>query len=181
MNKVVYYIRQFLFVMIFQIVILNDMAINSSISFLGIPSFIPLLYPVLILLLPIRSDFFVTIGYAAVIGFILDLFSSTPGLHASALVLLAYLRPRLLRLFFQQDEKKLGWARPTMYRLGFMPFLFYIAIGIAIHHLFYFTLQIWSWSNILIILYKTIVSGLLSVLLILIGQFIFYSKPRFNS
>lgn len=181
MNKLVYYIGQFLFVMLFQIVILNDMAINDSISLFGIPSFIPLLYPVLILLLPIRADYFVTMSYALVIGFTLDIFSSTPGLHASALVLLAYLRPRLLRLFFQQDEKKLGWARPTIYRLGFMPFLFYISAGIVIHHLFYFTLQIWSWSNILIILYKTIVSGLLTTLMILIGQFIFYSRPRFNN
>lgn len=181
MNKLVYYIGQFLFVILFQIIILNDMSINDSVTFLGIPSFIPLLYPVLILLLPIRSEYFVTMGYALVIGFTLDLFSSTPGLHASALVLLAYLRPRLLRLFFQQDEKKLGWARPTMYRLGFMPFLFYISIGIAIHHLFYFSLQVWSWSNILIIFYKTIASGLLTVLMILIGQFIFYSRPKFNN
>jgi hypothetical protein len=181
MNKLVYYIGQFLFVMIFQIFILNDMNINSSISILGIPSFIPMLFPVLILLLPIRSNYYVMMAYAVVIGFALDLFSNTPGLHAASLVLLAFLRPRLLRLFFQQDEKKLGWARPTVYRLGFMPFLFYICFSIGIHHLFFFLLQEWSLMNILIILYKTIISGVLSVLLILIGQFIFYSKPKFVS
>ena len=167
--------------MIFQIFILNDMNINSSISILGIPSFIPMLFPVLILLLPIRSNYYVMMAYAVVIGFALDLFSNTPGLHAASLVLLAFLRPRLLRLFFQQDEKKLGWARPTVYRLGFMPFLFYICFSIGIHHLFFFLLQEWSLMNILIILYKTIISGVLSVLLILIGQFIFYSKPKFVS
>ncbi len=181
MNKLVYYIGQFLFVLAFQIIILNDMAINSSITVLGIPSFIPLLYPVLILLLPIRSNYYAPMGYAVLIGLVLDIFSSTPGLHTACLILLAYLRPRLLRLFFQQDEKKLGWARPTIYRLGFIPFLFYIASGIIIHHFFYFSLQIWSWSNFLIILYKTIVSGILTVLMILIGQFIFYSRPKFKS
>ena len=166
--------------MAFQIVILNDMHLNSSITVLGIPSMIPLLYPVLILLLPIRADYYVGLLYAAFIGFTLDFFSNTPGLHASALVLLAFLRPRLLRLFFQQDEKKLAWARPTVYRLGFVPFLFYITIGICIHHYLFLMLQIWSFNNILITLYKTIVSGLLSVGMILIGQFIFYSKPKFN-
>ncbi len=179
MNKLVYYIGQFLFVVLFQIYILNDRTINDSISFLHVPSFIPLLFPVLILLLPIRTNYYIMMLYAVLIGFILDMFSNTPGMHMAALVLLAFLRPRLLRLFFQQDEKKLGWARPTMYRLGFMPFLFYISIGVVVHHLFYFILQEWSLINILYVLYKTIVSGILTVIMILIGQFIFYSRPKF--
>ncbi len=179
MNKLVYYIGQFLFVMVFQIYILNDNPINDTITFLGIPSFIPLIFPVLILLLPILSNYYVMMLYAVVIGFLLDMFSNTPGLHAASLVLLAYLRPKLLRLFFQQEKKKLSWARPTMYRLGFMPFVFYISASILIHHFFFFMLQEWSLSNILLILYKTIVSGVLSVMMILIGQFIFYSRPKF--
>ncbi len=179
MNKFVYYIGQFLFVILFQTLLLNDMAINDSITFLGIPSFIPLLFPVLILLLPIRVNYYLMMLYALVIGIVLDIFSNTPGMHASALILLAFLRPRLLRLFFQQDEKKLGWARPTVYRLGFMPFLFYICFSILIHHLFYFLLQEWSLSNILYTLYKTLVSGILTVIMILIGQFVFYSRPKF--
>lgn len=181
MNKLVYYIGQFLFVMLFQIYILNDQPINSSITILGIPSFIPLLFPVLILLLPIKANYYVMMLYAVVIGFLLDLFNNTPGMHASSLVLLAFLRPRILRLFFQQDQKKLGWARPTIYRLGFMPFIFYISVSIIIHHLFYFLLQEWSMSNILYVMYKTLVSGILTVLMIVMGQFIFYSKPKFVS
>ena len=179
MNKLVYYIGQFLFVMLFQVFILNYQPINDTITFLGIPSFIPLLFPVLILLLPIRANYYVMMLYALVIGIGLDMFSNTPGMHASSLVFLAFLRPKILRLFFQQDEKKLGWARPTMYRLGFMPFLFYICISIVIHHLFYFMLQEWSLSNILYVLYKMIVSGILTVIMIFIGQFIFYSRPKF--
>lgn len=179
MNKLVYYIGQFLFVMLFQIFILNYQPINDSITFFGIPSFIPLLFPVLILLLPIRTNYYVMMLYALLIGFVLDMFSNTPGMHAASLVLLAFFRPRILRLFFQQDEKKLSWARPTMYRLGFMPFLFYIGVSIFIHHLFYFMLQEWSLMNILYVLYKTIISGILTVLMILIGQFIFYSRPKY--
>lgn len=179
MNKWFYYIGQFLFVILFQVYILNDETINDGFSFMGIPSFIPLLFPVLLLMLPIIINYYVLLLYAAFIGFTLDMFSNTPGMHAASLVFLAFLRPRILRLFFQQDEKKLNWARPTMYRLGFMPFLFYIAISIFIHHIFYFTLQEWSLSNIFYIIYKTIISGILSVLMIFIGQFIFYSRPKF--
>ena len=179
MNKLVYYIGQFLFVMLFQTLVLNDMTINDSVTFLGIPSFIPMLFPVLILLLPIRVNYYVMMLYAVAIGIVLDVFNNTLGMHTSSLVLLAFLRPRLLRLFFQKDENKLGWARPTIYRLGFMPFLFYVCFSIAIHHLFYFLLQEWSLSNILYTFYKTIVSGALSIIMILIGQFIFYSRPKF--
>ena len=130
--------------MLFQIFILNHQPINDTVTFFNVPSFIPLLFPELILLLPIRANFYVMMFYALVIGFVLDIFGNTPGMHAASLVLLAYLRPRILRLFFQQDEKKLGWARPTMYRLGLIPFLFYISISILVHHLFYFILQEWN-------------------------------------
>jgi hypothetical protein len=176
MNNRFFYIIQFLLVMIFQIMILNTVEVKSAVLIFGIPVFIPLIYPMLILLLPSNVNYFVMMLYALVIGFTLDYFSNTPGLHAASLVLLAYLRPRILMLFYQQDIKKIGSVKPTMYRLGFMSFLFYITCCILIHHLFFYTLQVWSFKNIPLVLFKTLLSGLITIIMIMIGQFIFYTN-----
>jgi len=175
-NRNLIHIVHFAFVVIIQIFILNEITVKSSISIMGIPAFIPLLYPALILMLPVNVNYFIMMAYAFFLGLFLDYFGNTPGLSAAALVVLAYLRPRMLELFFQKDIKQVGNVVPSMYRLDFMPFIIYISIGIGIHHLVYYSLQLWSFSNIHIILFKLLLSGVLTILMIVIGQMIFYRR-----
>lgn len=181
MNNRFSYIIQFLLIMFFQLIILNDINIKSSISVLGIPSFIPMLYPILILMLPIQVNYFRMMTYALFIGFILDYFSNTPGLHAASLLFMAYLRPKILSLFYQQDPKKIGHAKPNMTRLGFSSFLFYIGLCIFIHHLFYYTLQVWSFKNTPLVLYKSLLSGIITLIMITTSQFIFYTRKKIST
>jgi len=176
MNKNIVHIIHFILVITIQVALLNHITIKSSVSIFGIPAFIPLLYPALILMLPVNVNYFVMMTYAFVVGFILDYFGNTPGMHAAPMVLLAFMRPRLLNLFFQKDIKQIGSIIPSMYRIDFGPFLVYVSLGILIHHLFFFILQIWSFSNLHIVLFKLLLSGVVSILLILIGQLIFYRR-----
>jgi hypothetical protein len=176
MNKRFFYIIQFIAVMSFQILVLNDIVIKGKLVVWGIPVFIPMIYPMLILLLPINQNYLSMIFYALSIGFILDYFSNTPGLHAATMVLMTYLRPQIVSLFYHHDTKKSVDVRPTIYRFGFTPFLMYVSVSLIIHHFFFYTLQIWSFKNIPLIFFKTILSVLLSVTMILIGQLLFYSS-----
>jgi hypothetical protein len=109
-------------------------------------------------------------------GLMMDFFCNTPGMHAAASVLLAFVRPFLLQLFFQQSTKELGGIIPGLFRMGISSFLIYVSVAIFIHHLFYYTLQIWSIKNILLILLKTLLSGVLTVILILLSQLLFASR-----
>lgn len=176
MSNQIRFIVQFFVVMIIQIFVLNDIMIKSSLSILGVPVFIPIIYPLLILLLPVNIHHTLLMVLAFVIGITMDMFSNTPGMHASACLLIAYLRPFVLNLFLQQQVKDLGATIPSLYKLGFNSFLFYISFMIIIHHLYFYTLQFWSFKNIFTILYKTLLSGLMSVLLILLSQLLFAKK-----
>ena len=162
--------------MLIQILLLNDIIIRSTVVIMGIPAFIPILYPLILLLLPVNTNSWLVMLLGFVTGLFMDYFCNTPGMHAAATVLLAYARPYLLQLFFQQSTKELVGVIPGIFRMGISSFLIYISFSILLHHLFFYTLQIWSLKNIWLILLKTLLSGILSVLLILLSQLLFASR-----
>ena len=167
---------QFIVVMLIQLLILNDIVIKSSISLFGIPAFIPMLYPLVLLLLPINTPSWLSMPVGFITGLLVDHYCNTPGMHAAASVLLCFIRPYLLGLFFQQSVKELGSVIPSLFRMGLTSFIIYISVSVFIHHFFYYVLQIWSFKNTLFILYKTLLSGILSVILILLSQLLFAQR-----
>ena len=176
MSAPVKFIVNFIVIMLIQLFLLNDIVIKSSISLLGIPAFIPLLYPLILLLLPVNTPSWATMLLGFFTGLLMDYYCNTPGMHAAACVLLCFIRPSLLSLFFQQTTKELGGVVPSLFKMGIASFLVYVSVSILVHHLFFYTLQIWSLKNILFILFKTFLSGILSVVLIVLSQLLFAQR-----
>ncbi|MBK6818574.1 MAG: rod shape-determining protein MreD [Bacteroidetes bacterium] len=141
MSTPVKFMINFIVIMMVQLFILNDIVIKSSITLMGIPVFIPLIYPLILLLLPVNTPHWLTMLLGFMVGITMDLFSNTPGVHASACVVLGYVRPYLLNLFFQQNIKELGDTVPTLFRMGFRSFLLYILLH-------------WSYTIAIITLFK---------------------------
>jgi hypothetical protein len=92
------------------------------------------------------------------------------------MVLICYLRPFILKLFFQQTAKELRDTVPSLYKLGFTSFIIYVGFTILIHHAFFYILEIWSFKSSVLIFFKTIVSAIMSILLILLSQLLFAKK-----
>lgn len=176
MSAPIRFIVNFILIMAVQVFVLNDIVLKSSLTLVGIPAFIPLIYPLVLLLLPVNTNPWLTMFLGFVVGLTMDMFCNTPGMHAAACVLLGFIRPSLLNLFFQQSIKELGDTVPTLFRMGLRSFLLYVAMAILIHHLFFYIIQIWSFKNFFYILFKTLLSGLLSVLLILLSQLLFAKR-----
>lgn len=176
MSNPIRFIVRFTIIMLLQIVLLNDIVIRSSVTIMGIPAFIPMLYPLVLLLLPVNTPSWLAMLLGFATGLTMDYFSNTPGMHAAACVLLTYIRPFLLGLFFQQSAKELGGITPGLFRMGFSSFLVYIVVSVLVHHLLFYILQIWSWNNFGLILLKTFLSGILTILLILLSQLLFASR-----
>lgn len=176
MSIPVKFLINFFIILLVQLFVLNDIVIKSSITLLGIPAFIPMLYPLILLLLPVNTPSWAAMLLGFFTGLVMDYFCNTPGMHAAACVLLCYIRPYLLSLFFQQSTKDLGGIVPSLFRMGIASFLVYVSVAILIHHLFFYILQIWSFRNILFILFKTFLSGILSVLLIVLSQLLFAQR-----
>lgn len=102
-------------------------------------------------------------GFA--IGLLVDLFSDTPGMNASAMVLLGFLQPLILRLFAPRDVT--DNLTPSMRTMGVAAFAKYLVACILIHHSWLLSLEFFSWAHASAMLWRILASGSLSLALIL--------------
>lgn len=137
----------------------------------------PMIYPLIILLLPFdtRPIVLMLIGFVA--GISVDFFMNTFGLHASAGVLVAYIRPELYHLFAPRDGYDV-LKEPTIGYLGFRWFFYVGGITIFIHHLWFFFLEYFKWSEFLYILQKTFLSSIVTLLIFILIQIFFFKKDK---
>ncbi|WP_221389614.1 hypothetical protein [Dyadobacter sp. NIV53] len=119
-----------------------------------------------ILLLPadINRMYLLLIGFAT--GFTIDVFSNTFGMHASATVMIAYLRPFLIQ--YQMDAKGSERAEVGIRSQGFGSFLGYILPLIFIHHTMLFLMEMNNFSMILYTMLRIAASTLFTTILIVI-------------
>lgn len=133
------------------------------------------IYPLVILMLPIRMarQYVTLLGFA--IGLVIDMFYDTVGIHAFALTAMAYARGLLLHYL----EPRGGYTmimRPTRHSMGLNWLLIYTSVAYFIHVFLYFTAEIFTFVYIGLILLKTIVTFLLSMMIVMGYHLLF--NPR---
>lgn len=165
MNRSLFqYISSFILFLLLQVLVLNEIQLHGLIN--------PIIYPLFILLLPMRTPKALVMFIAFLLGLGIDIFSNTIGLHASASVFLAFVRPGLLnRLQPQQGYDP--EHRPSLKVMGFEWFFIYVLVGLLSHHIFYFSVEMFGFEDPLSLLLKIFLSTLLGILLIFLHQFIF--------
>ncbi len=113
------------------------------------------------------------IGFAT--GVTVDVFSNTLGVHASASVLLMYLRPMLFKVFTPHGGYPLG-ARPTPAFMGFSWFSTYALILIFLHHSWLFIVEAGGFHLFLFTIQKIILSTFFTFSVVIITQYLFSKK-----
>ena len=132
----------------------------------------PHIYLLFIIILPVFTNRLLIIFLGFLLGFTIDQFLGTGGLHAAATVTMAYLRSILLSAFAPRE----GYGKEdflTIGKFGLVNFLFYCGFMILIHHFFLFFLELFTFRNFLFTLIRTLSSSLLSLLFIVGIHFLF--------
>lgn len=159
----------FILVILIQGLVVNNIEINEF--------FNPMFYPILILMLPFELSVFVTLIISFSLGLAIDGFSNTFGLHASATMLIGYLRPVLLRYIKPRDGYD-NTLLPSIHDMGMPWFLGYASLFLFLHHLWFFTFEILRFDLFWLIIGKTFFSLLFSLALIILFQYIFYKASK---
>lgn len=168
MKDVLNYTLLYVLLVALQVFILNNIALAGYMN--------PYLYVVFILLLPATIDraLLLLIGFA--LGFTIDIFENSGGLHASATTTIAFVRPLLFRFFTGSGAVEI--ERINTQTLGIGRFMSLAAIAVFIHHFWLFMAESFALSYILLVLKRTLLSGLFTLLLVYIMQILVYRKAQ---
>ncbi|HWV29234.1 MAG TPA: hypothetical protein VN038_06260 [Dyadobacter sp.] len=124
------------------------------------------IYIAAILLLPADMDRMYTLLIAFAVGFVVDVFSNTFGMNASATVLIAYLRPFLIH--YQMKSRGAERAEVGIRAQGLGAFVSYIFPLILIHHSMLFLMEMNNFGMILYTLIRIGASTLFTTILIIL-------------
>jgi len=141
----------------------------------------PNLYFLFILWLPfsVSRQWLLLIGF--ITGLTLDYFTTTPGLHAAACLLIAYVRPFLITILTPKDSTEFNYREPSPRAMQWTPYLVYVFVLTLLHHGYMVFLEWMSVGSFLDFIIKVIASTGISLLMILAVELLFPRKLKFRT
>ncbi|MFT3703724.1 MAG: rod shape-determining protein MreD [Agriterribacter sp.] len=174
MSELLKNIIRFLILILAQVFILNKVPpLHQFIT--------PYLYFIFILWLPYKIPrlSLTLLGFA--FGLCLDFFSKTPGLHAAACTLIAYLRPFVINVLISKEDSGFNYVAPAPSSMGWTPYVVYVLVLAFLHNAWLVFLEMWQFGNFWYFLGKVIATTGVSFLLIMITEILFYRKQKFRT
>ena len=90
------YAGLFILLILLQVVVFNNLQLSGYIN--------PYIYVMFILLLPYEISGWLLLGLGLLTGLTVDTFMNTIGMHSSATLFMAFLRPYVLNLFTDRED-----------------------------------------------------------------------------
>jgi hypothetical protein len=109
------------------------------------------------------------------------MFSKTPGLHAAACTLVAYIRPFLISLMMPKEKTEISYAEPSLTSMGWMPYSIYVLILSLLHNGYLVFLEWMQFGNFWYFLGKVLATTGISLLLIAVTELLFTRKSRYRT
>ena len=145
----------------FIVLVLLQVLLFNHINFLGYIN--PFVYVLFILMFPLTGNKTLLIFLSFLLGLSVDMFSDTGGVHAGASVFIAWVRPVILKYSFGVSYE---YNAINVGRAYISQQVTYIGSMVLLHHLILFSLEIFSFSHILLVLKYALFSGIFSFVLI---------------
>ncbi len=159
---------QFVLVVALQVLVLNNIELFGYMT--------PYLYVVYIIMLPANMNRNALLIIGFLLGLSIDIFEHSGGLHTSATLLIAFLRPALFRLMAGPANQEIG--RLNILTLGKVRFMILASIVVFVHHLWLFGLEAFRLSELLQVIQRAFFSGLFTLILIYLAQILVYRNEE---
>jgi len=158
----------FIYVLVQTLILKNLVLFNTGFCFV---------YVAFILLLPIETSPLALMSLGFTLGFIIDIFYNSLGLHALTMVLIAYLRNYWLGAITPQGGYDLGTV-PNLKSNGLQWFLVYMMPLVFVHHLTLFLVESAGFTLFWYSMLKTITSLLFTLTVIVVLQYLVPQRSR---
>jgi len=111
-------------------------------------------------------------------GLIVDIYYNTLGIHASACVALAFIRPFWAKIITPRSGNYEANVIPTVHAYGAPWFISYAFPLLIIHHAVFFLIEAGGTQFLGSTLLKILVSSTLSLVFIISIQYLFFNKKK---
>ncbi|MFQ3239826.1 MAG: hypothetical protein ACI9NI_002143 [Olleya marilimosa] len=157
----------------FVVLILLQVLLFSNINFLGYIN--PYIYILFIILYPVKNNRILFLFISFLMGLIIDIFMDSGGINATAALVVAFIRPAVLKFSFGAvyEHQALKFNN-----IDFGQRLTYITILTFIHHFTYFLFEIFNISKIILVLQNTLFSSIFTITLCILITSIFSTKSK---
>ncbi|SEB67387.1 rod shape-determining protein MreD [Tenacibaculum sp. MAR_2009_124] len=166
MNKTIQLILLFLFFILLQVLVLNNILLFGYIN--------PYLYISFIFIFPLSQKRIPFLTVSFFLGLCIDMFSNSGGIHAFATLFIAYIRLFLVRAIFKKTES--DYLLFNLRLETFDKVFNYVAILTVLHHFILFSFINFSFNNFSSVIINTLLSTLFTLILYFLGSFIFRKK-----
>jgi rod shape-determining protein MreD len=163
MNKPLNMATLFIFLLFLQVFVLNNILFLDSIN--------PYLYIVFVFLYPLKTNRIPFLFYSFLLGFLVDFFSDSGGIHAFSILYIAYIRLFFVRIYFRKVSADYTFFKLKSESFGKV-FNFTVTLTV-IHHLIYFSFVNFSFQNLSNVLLNTLFSSIFTLILYFLGAYIF--------
>lgn len=160
------YAAMFVVLVLIQVLILNQVQFSGFVN--------PYIYILFVMLLPLSTPRYSVMLSGFFIGLTIDVFSNSPGLHTAATILIAYVRPFVIRSISGREDEMSDY--PGLKQNSFSWFLYYTALMVFLHHFLLFFLEVYTFSHFLTTLYRIVLSSLFSIFIIVLSQFLMFRE-----
>ena len=145
--------------------VLLQVLVMNNIHLFGVVT--PFIYLYVILKLPVDLSRSKIILVSFFLGLSVDIFSNTFGMHAAACSFIGLIRTPLLERFVDMRDLQEG-SVPSYNAFGYIKFMRYALIIVAIHHVTLFTIEAFSFFQPGMMIARMLSSILLSTLLMFV-------------
>jgi hypothetical protein len=160
----------FKYTIMFVSLVLAQVLIFNQVQFGGF--FNPYVYILFVILLPLSTPRYLVLLLAFALGFIIDVFSNSLGVHSAATVFIAYMRPLVIRIISNREDDKSDY--PGLHQNKLIWFVSYVVFMVLLHHLLLFYLEVYTFANFLNTLFRVVLSSLFSIIVIVLSQFLVF-------
>lgn len=142
---------------------------------------VPYIYYLYVLWLPFSMGRMSLMLVSFLFGLTLDYFTQTPGLHAAACVMIAYLRGFVVNILIPQEGAEQNYKSPSPVSMGWAPYAVYVLVLTLLHHTYLVLLEWLQFGSFLFFLGKVVATSGISLMLVLITELLFFRKEKFRT
>jgi len=171
-NSIIRYTLTIFLLILLQIVLFNNIQLSGYIN--------PYVYIMAVLILPATLPQWLILIISFLTGFFVDLFSGSPGMHASATLLAGFVRPYVLTLIAPRDGYEQG-SDLSIATYGVRWYFTYTTIIVVIHHLMLFYLEVFRLTDFFRTMFRVILSSAVTIAFIMLAGYYLKGRRRAGS